>query len=345
MSRNLTAIDLFAGAGGLSLGLKAGGFHAVAAVELDRDACETYRTQVGADEVLATDVREIDFSRFTGVDLVAGGPPCQPFSSGGLRHGASDVRDLLPDFVRAVLQAKPRAFLLENVPGLATDAHLGYLRATLSPLLDIYQISGPYLLNAADYGVPQRRRRMVMVGLREGNFIMPDGGARNAIAAGSVLTTKPLGQPNTSIITFARTPDLRPNPYHGHLFNGGGRPINLEAPAPTMLASAGGNKTHWIDIGHVVPSYHKHLMGGGAPRQGQLFNARRLTVMESAALQTFPCGMSFAGSRSSQYTQVGNAVPVRLAQVVAEALADRLLVHRRKPARTSKILSRDLVLL
>src|SRR5690606_16446866 len=118
---------------------------------------------------------------------------------------------------------------------------------------------------------------------------------------------------------YAKNPDLRPNPYHGQLFNGGGRAINLEAPAPTILASAGGNKTHFIDIGKRVPPYHRHLMRGGKPRTGELPEARRLTVLECAALQTFPEGMKFVGPRSSQYAQVGNAVPPRLAAILGGA--------------------------
>lgn len=320
----MTAIDLFAGAGGLSLGLKAAGFHAVAAIERDSDAVETYRAHVGADEVIEGDASAIDFTRFRGVDLVAGGPPCQPFSTGGLRRGQGDARDLLPTFVRAVLEAEPRAFLLENVPGLATLTHHDYLRRVLAPLLDRYTISGPHLLNAADYGVPQSRRRMILVGTRDGEFRLPAGDPLHRVAAGTVLTREPRGEPNTSKVVYARTPDLRPSPYHGHLFNGGGRAIDLNAPAPTMLASAGGNKTHWVDVGGHVPPYHAHLRRGGKPRVGQLPDARRLTVEECAALQTFPEDMAFAGSRSSRYTQVGNAVPVRLAQAVGEGLHDQL---------------------
>ena len=320
----LTAIDLFSGAGGLSLGLKAAGFIAVAAVERDPDAVATYRCAVGADEVIDGDASALNYTRFRGVDLVAGGPPCQPFSTGGLRRGRGDERDLLPTFVRAVLEAKPRAFLLENVPGLATAAHAEYLHEVLAPLFAAYDVSGPHLVNAADFGVPQSRRRMIMIGFRDGSFRMPVGDPNRRVAAGTVLKTEPLGEPNTSKIVYAKTPDLRPSPYHGQLFNGGGRPIDLAQPAPTMLASAGGNKTHWIDIGNLVPPYHMHLMKGGKPRIGELPHARRLTVEECALLQTFPAGMAFFGARSSRYTQVGNAVPVKLAAVLGAAIAEQL---------------------
>lgn len=332
-----TTIDLFAGAGGLSLGLKAAGFEAVAAVERDPDAAASYRANVPCGETIEGDAREVAFHRFAGIDLVAGGPPCQPFSIGGLRRGRGDARDLLPEFVRAVREIRPRAFLMENVPGLVGEGHLAYLRETFAPLAGEYNFCGPYLLNAADYGVPQSRRRMFLVGVRDGIFRLPSGDLRRAVPAGAVLTAEPQGEPNASIVTYARKPDIRPSPYHGHLFNGGGRAIDLSQPAPTMLASAGGNKTHWLDLGGHVPTYHAHLIRGGAPRVGRLPDARRLTVAECAALQTFPAGMSFAGARSSQYTQVGNAVPVRLAQAIGEALAGHMAARSglRRPRKAS----------
>jgi DNA (cytosine-5)-methyltransferase 1 len=316
----LTCIDLFAGAGGLSLGLSQAGIRPVAAVEIDRDACATYRETHPGVRLIEGDSRTVDYTEFEGVDIVAGGPPCQPFSTGGLRKGRSDGRDLLPEFVRAVVEAKSRVFLLENVPGLASGTHAAYLAEVLEPLRDLYRISGPLLINATDYGVPQKRRRVVIVGTREGEFRLPS--PRTRISAGEVLTPKPVGEPNNSLVVYAKTPDLRPNPYDGQLFNGGGRGVDLDGPAPTILASAGGNKTPFLDVGRHVPPYHRHLMRGGKPRVGTLPDARRLTVEECAALQGFPRGMAFQGSRSSQYTQVGNAVPPPLALAMGEAIAD-----------------------
>lgn len=329
----LTSIDLFCGAGGLSLGLRAAGFTSVLAIDSDSNACESYREAIEDGPVFCGDVHKVNFRKWRGVDLVAGGPPCQPFSTGGHRKGSGDARDLLPEFVRAVLETMPRAFLLENVPGLASAVHQPYLAQVLAPLFAAYHISGPHILNAADYGVPQSRRRFIMVGLLNSNFRMPSRDAANHVPAGAILTKRAAGEPNYSKVVYAKTPDLRPSPYHGQLFNGGGRPINLDLPAPTILASAGGNKTHFIDVGGRVPPYHRHLMRGGKPRVGELPNARRLTVLESALLQTFPADMRFFGSRSSQYTQVGNAVPPRLAEVIGEAISSQLL--RRRLRRTA----------
>lgn len=325
---HLTAIDLFAGAGGLSLGLESAGIQSVMAVEINRDAADTYRSIFGAAEILQTDISRVDFRAWRGVDLVAGGPPCQPFSVGGLRRGREDRRDFLPEFVRAVLEVRPRVFVMENVPGLV--AFMPYLETVLAPLRHLYRIAQPTVINAADYGVPQLRRRLLIVGSRDGNeFVMPAGNADRRIPAGAVLTLEPRGMPNPSKIIFAKRPDLRPNPYHGHLFNGGGRAIEFDKPSPTILAAAGGNKTHFLDLESRIPAYHAHLRRGGAPFVGELSGARRITLLESAALQSFPEWVQFFGSRSSQYTQVGNAVPPQVAKVIAEALVEQGLLSSR----------------
>lgn len=324
-----SAIDLFAGAGGLSLGLREAGFGTVMALDYDKDACATFRSAMPYATVLNADARPMSFSRWRGVDLVAGGPPCQPFSTGGLRRGHADERDLLPTFVRAVLEIAPRAFLLENVPGLASKTHQGYMRAVLGPLFDHYRIAGPVVLNAADFGVPQARKRFVVIGSRDATPQIPSAVVNRRVPAGALLGRSPFGRPNTSRVVYAKTPDLRPDPYHGQLFNGGGRAIDLERPAPTILASAGGNKTHFLDLGRLVPPYHAHLMRGGKPLVGDLPEARRLTVEESALLQTFPPEMVFSGARSSQYMQVGNAVPPMLAQWLGNVVAETMTVRRR----------------
>ena len=113
------AIDIFAGAGGLSCGLKAAGWSVEAAIEYDKVAIETHRVNFPESEHICDDVKSVDFRRFRGIDLVAGGPPCQPFSVSGKQMGQFDVRDMVPEFIRAVSEARPRAFLMENVAGLS----------------------------------------------------------------------------------------------------------------------------------------------------------------------------------------------------------------------------------
>jgi len=325
-------IDLFCGAGGLSLGLEGAGLRCVAAVEIDRDSCATFAARHRDALIFDESIEGVDFRQFEGIDLIAGGPPCQPFSSGGKGLASQDERDMLPAFIRAVREAMPKAFLMENVPGLISPSHRAYLDATIAEFSDIGYTVEHAVLNAATFGVPQKRRRLFISGLRGdvAPVVFPTpthgpGSRRPYVSTGSVLVRDGvIGEPNESKVVYAKNPDLRPSPFDGHLFNGGGRPIDLSSPAHTILASAGGNKTHFIDVLGEVPEYHRSLMAGGSPRTGTLTGGRRLTVAESAAIQTFPKGMQFHGSRSSQYTQVGNAVPPDLAKVLGKALLKQI---------------------
>ncbi len=339
MTPGLPGLDLFCGAGGLSLGLTWSGFAPVVAVEIDAYACDTYRSLHPRTDLLHADIRQVSFRRLRGeVAIVAGGPPCQPFSTGGLRRGAADPRDGFPAFLQVLDEVRPDGFLIENVAGLGRGRTAPYLRALLDELTTRGFSVSWTTLAATDFGVPQRRERVFIVGTRGATFDFPSpthgpGRTHPWLTAGSVLSAdKPFGERNPSIVTYARKPDLRPSPYDGLLFNGGGRPIDLAAPARTILASAGGNKTPFVDTLGIVPPYHAHLMNGGRPRSGRVDGARRITVAESAALQTFPSDARFAGPRSAQYTLVGNAVPPRLAEAVGGALYDALTSAQRARA-------------
>lgn len=325
------AVDLFAGAGGLSLGLQAAGFEIRGAVEHDGDAAATFRHLHPGAKLHEGDIAAADYSDFEGLDLVAGGPPCQPFSVGGKRLAEDDPRNGFPQFIRAVREIRPKAFLFENVAGAVSSTKRPYFEWMLRELQACGYRAVWTCINAADFGVAQRRLRVFAVGLRShATFEFPppshgSDGDEEWIPARSVLDPhRPLGTPNTAKITYARRPDLRPSPYDGHLFNGGGRPLDLERPSPTLLASMGGNKTPWIDVLNVVPAYHASLLNGELPRSGEVLGARRLTVCEAALIQGFPAGVSFVGRQSSQYRQIGNAVPPVLAHRIGEALRDHL---------------------
>jgi DNA (cytosine-5)-methyltransferase 1 len=331
MGARLPMIDLFAGAGGLSLGLSRAGLSVLGAIEQDPDACASFASLHRGTEIEAGSIEEISFRPYRGqVALLAGGPPCQPFSNGGKRQGKGDPRNGFPEFLRAITEVQPDAVLIENVPGLASGKRRVYFGSLIRSLRARRYAVTWMVLNAAEYGVPQKRSRLFIVGSRKGRFEFPPpthgGGAGRAyVRSGSVLNPQVIDGPaNHSIVTYARNPDIRPRPYDGHLFNGGGRAIDLDAPAPTILASAGGNKTPFIDMVGVVPAYHRHLLAGGAPRTGRVEGARRITVNEAAALQTFPRSARFAGPRSKQYTLIGNAVPPRLARAVGRGLARHL---------------------
>lgn len=320
------ALDVFSGAGGLSIGLEQAGISVVAGVEWDRDACETFAKAHPSADVIEGDVSAVPFRTWRDeVDVLVGGPPCQPWSTGGKRLGHDDPRDGWPAYLRALDEVRPRAFIAENVAGFGAGARVDHFRALLAELQSHGFNVAARVVNAADYGIAQKRRRLLIVGVRDRTFTFPDPEFGPGLecpwrAAGAFIGPEPVGTPNPSIVTYARRPDLRPNPYDGHVFNGGGRPIDLSRPAPTLLASMGGNKTPWIDTLGILPEYHRHLTEGGGPRAGRVPGARRVTVEEAALLQTFPVGMYFAGTRSSCYRQIGNAVPPLLAREIARAL-------------------------
>lgn len=326
----LNIIDLFSGPGGLSLGFRRAGFRVLANVEINRDAMDTYATHDSESIHLNEDVRGISFSQFRGkVDVVIGGPPCQPFSVGGLQKGKSDKRDMVPEFVRALEEIQPEAFLMENVPGLLFKKARTYFDNVLVRLSDCgYQLNWS-VLNSADYGVPQKRKRLIVVGTKNSQLKFPSpshgcGTDNPHLKALDVLGEDPIGESPNCPVKFAKYPDLRPNPYAGHIYNGGGRPIDPDGPCHTILASSGGYKTHWIDTANIAPEYHAHLQAGGKPWDGEVPGARRLSVEECAIIQTFPTGMLFSGKRSSQYTQVGDAVPPDLAFVLGRMMHDQM---------------------
>ena len=327
----MKALDLFSGPGGLSLGMKRAGIEPIACVEKSKDAVATYDAHTPTAQHFRSDIRSISFERYRGsVDVVFGGPPCQPFSTGGLRKGTADTRNMFPEFMRVLDEVRPAAFLAENVPGLATRNRVHYLGMLLAEFEALgYNVSWN-VVSAADYGVPQKRRRLIIVGMKKGSFWFPkpthgSEAEMPHVASGRVISKDcPLGEPPDCPVVYAKYPDPRRSPYAGHVYNGGGRPIDLSSPCHTLLASAGGYKTHWVDTLDIAPEYSAHLMAGGSPRDGTVPGARRMTLEESALIQTFPRDMWFAGSRSSQYTQIGDAVPPMLGHALGTALRDQL---------------------
>ncbi|KAF0209329.1 MAG: Cytosine-specific [Actinobacteria bacterium] len=334
MSDTMRSIDLFCGAGGLTLGLRQAGWETAAAVEYDVSACTTYRHNFPEVDLMHGDVRAVDFAQFRGaVDLVAGGPPCQPFSVAGNQRAHDDPRDCIPEFVRAVREIQPPAFLMENVAGLASRRHHSYLRFVLEQLHALGYSVVERVVDAADYGVPQHRKRLIVVGLRSGTFAFPEpthgpGRQYPHMTAGQALHGTPDDEPNRAKVTFAKKPVLRKSPFAGMLVNGGGRPINLAEPSQTIPASAGGNRTHIVDADGVLVDYHGYVQDGGTPACGVVEGVRRLTVRESARLQSFPDDFEFLGPQSARYRQVGNAVPPLLGRVMGQELQSQLGTRR-----------------
>ena len=368
----MRSVELFAGAGGLGLGVAEAGFEPVAVVERDRWACDTL-SENRPWPVHQGDVRQFHYGELGDVELVSGGPPCQPFSMGGKRNAYLDTRNMFPEAIRAVRELEPRAFIFENVKGLRRQTlanYLEYIRLQLRhpsvvlrndepwmehlTRLEMYETSGAHdglhynvvlrLLNAANYGVPQKRERLFIVGFRsdlatEWHFPRETHSAealawsqsadgdywdRNGVLpadrtpAVRVPSEKPeelpwqtvrdaladLPDPQIDPESAARIPDHRFIPgaksYPGHT----GSP--LDQPAKTLKAGV-----------HGVP-------GGENMLRRPDGSVRYFSVRESARLQTFPDDFLFHGSWGETMRQLGNAVPVRLASIVAKSVRDQL---------------------
>ncbi len=332
-------VSLYSGAGGLDDGFARAGFNTVWANDSDHDAVEAYNRSFTGSRARCGDIEQLKHELWgqAGVDVVIGGPPCQGFSVAGHMDPDDPRSRHVWTFLEIVEKLEPIAFVMENVKALASNRRWGRLMAALRSRAESLGYStSVFVLNAADYRVPQSRERMFFVGIRGATPEPPPntGGTRLTVID-ALDELPPYRAPGndqlcTAIITPARKPVLRRSPWAGLLFNGKGRALNLHAPALTIPASMGGNRTPIIDERHRaggpewIVDYHAHLMAGGPPVAAVPSYLRRLTVQEAAALQTFREGWTFYGRQSSRFRQIGNAVPPRLAHAVALWLGRQL---------------------
>lgn len=391
-NKPLSSVELFTGGGGLAIGLENAGFTHRLLVEKNPDANRTIRRNIMSDperfghwRLYDGDVHQFDF-RTVGetVDVVAGGPPCQPFSVGGKHRGDRDARDLFPEAVRSVRELRPRAFVFENVRGLLRTKFATYFNYVIlqlslpeivrndeeTPIDHLRRLESEYtsgrhgalsyrvvfrLLNAADYGVPQRRERVFIVGFRsdleaEWAFPSPTHDADQLLVDKWVtgeywdrhrVSEREKPQPSYSekgrlanIIKLDFGPEILPwrtvrdaisdlpdpgdhldteSTILNHEFREGARSYpghtgsSVDEPAKTLKAGD-----------HGVP-------GGENMLRYPDGSVRYFTVRESARLQTFPDGYGFEGSWSEAMRQLGNAVPVKLAETVADSVRSQLL--------------------
>jgi DNA (cytosine-5)-methyltransferase 1 len=344
---SLSGLSLFSGAGGMDIGFSRAGIQVVGASELDRDACRTYETNHPNTPIQQGDINNQlpVLRRYEGVDLVFGGPPCQGFSVAGKMDPDDPRSQLLWTFMKVVEMLRPRAFVCENVKALAVLEKWSEIRQRL--FLTANRLGYQYqlvILNAADYGVPQSRDRMFLVGFRDIRDVseLPAQFASQRKTAPTVRDILlPLGVAGSAQnlricnakVSIAANPVMRRSPYAGMMFNGQGRPLNPAGYSCALHASMGGNKTPIIDEDHCyfgqeswVEWYHSHLMKGGAPLglNDAPQQLRRLTIDEALRLQTFPHDYKFIGTQSSIYRQIGNAVPCGLAEVVAKVVINCL---------------------
>lgn len=347
LKNGVKTLSLFSGAGGLDIGAIMAGAHVVFANDMMKEACMSYRENIG-DHIVQGDINAImhTLGAFKNVDLVIGGPPCQGFSVAG-KMDANDKRSqLIWSYVNVISIVRPKAFIMENVKALGILEKWRPIREKLLKTLRSIGYSVNFMiLNASDFDVPQSRERIFVVGIKGDRDIVPDWSgmmtdyshkAPSVREALAVLDKAGHGN-NQGIckakVTLASHPILRKSPYAGMLFNGLGRPTRVDGYSATLPASMGGNKTPIIDErelyeGHEpwIVGYHDQVMRDPSIamfREAPPF-LRRMTVEEAAVLQTFPRDYVFLGSQSAKYTQIGNAVPCNLAKAVSKMVIDVL---------------------
>ncbi len=347
MEMEIRTISLFSGAGGLDTGAIKAGASIIWANDMMKEACETYRKNIGPHIEQGDINTKIEkLKSFENIDLVIGGPPCQGFSVAG-KMDANDPRSqLIWSYAHVIDTVRPRAFVMENVKALATLDKWNAVRERLLRELRSYgYMVNLMVLDASNYDVPQSRERVFVVGFKGVECHIPDiermilPYAHKAPTVRETLSVLDrAGEGNNkgtckAKVTLAEHPVLRKSPYAGMIFNGLGRPTRVDGYSATLPASMGGNKTPIIDEHELyngeepwVKKYHDRIMHD--PQAAKFTPAppflRRLTVQEAALLQTFPLEYKFCGSQSAQYTQIGNAVPCNLGKAVISMVVDVL---------------------
>jgi DNA (cytosine-5)-methyltransferase 1 len=328
-------VSLFSGCGGLDIGFNLAGFTPIWANDIDRHATRTYR-ELFPGHVTTGSLLYQNLPKVSDIDLVIGGPPCQGFSIAGKMDPNDPRSKHVWNFMGVVDKISPKGFVMENVKSLAVNTRWNELINNLTKEANKMGYKTKLLiLNASHFGVPQARERMFLIGLKEREVIDPLPISKdNPVMLREIFKSLPNygKQGNDSIctakITTAKNPILRKSPFAGMLFNGQGRPMNLDMPSMTLPASMGGNRTPIVDQHQIddpiasswVIDYHKYLMNGGKPHNDIPLSLRRITVEEAAAIQTFPINMKFFGTQTTKYRQIGNAVPPLLAYHVGLAV-------------------------
>ena len=328
--RPYRSIELFAGAGGLAIGLEKSGFNAIALNEIDKNACNTLRINRPDWNVIEGDISQVDFSEYKDIDFLSGGFPCQAFSYAGNKLGFEDTRGtLFFEFARAIKEIQPKVFLGENVRGLLSHEKGKTLSAIKSVIKELgYTLIEPKVLKAIFFQVPQKRERLFLVAIRNdlvqyADFSWPE--------------------------PYSRVMTLRDALKKGDLYNSDcpsseGQRYPQKKKEVLQLVPPGGC---WVDLPDEIQKAYmqkSYFMGGGktgmarrlsfespsltltcSPAQKQTerchpTETRPLTVREYARIQTFPDDWTFTGSLSSQYKQIGNAVPTNLAYAMGRRI-------------------------
>lgn len=312
----MTSVEICAGAGGQSLGLERAGYEHQALVEIDDACCATLRANRPQWNVLHGDVTRFNGKPYRGVDLLAGGVPCPPFSVAGKQLGAKDERDLFPVAIRLTDEMRPRAVMLENVRGFLDADFEGYRKRLFAQFRKLGYKPDIKLLHASDYGVPQLRPRVVIVALRSDDadhFAWPEKLSTPAPTVGDTLLDL-----------------MAANKWRGAKAWAAG----AQAIAPTIV---GGSKKHGgPDLG---PSRARKAWANLGVNGGTIAEAApdrdfaevpKLTVRMVARIQGFPDDWHFTGRKTAAYRQVGNAFPPPVAEAVGRSIMQmfEMAAHR-----------------
>ncbi len=299
--REFTAVSLFCGAGGLDLGFDRAGFKTIWANDIDADACKTHQNWSNA-EVVCGDISKIDMSKIPVSDVILGGFPCQGFSLSGPRKIDDSRNVLYKHYVKLVRQNQPLAFVGENVKGLLTMAGGQIMDAIIADFANCGYDVFYKLVNARNFGVPQDRERVIIVGFRKdlhiANFSLPETNGETSTLADALKGMPP-----------AKEDEVCNAPYSSRYMSRN-------------------RKRGWNEASYTIPAMAKQVtLYPGSPdmvklgkdkwRFGDGGETRRLSWREVAAIQTFPRDLQFYGDLTSVYKQIGNAVPVKLAEFVA----------------------------
>ncbi len=302
--REFTAISLFSGAGGLDMGFERAGFQTIWANDFESDACKTHENWSTA-KVVCGDIAKVDENDIPDADVMLGGFPCQGFSLSGPRKIDDSRNVLYKHYVRIVKAKKPLMFVGENVKGLLTMGNGTIVEAIIEDFSQCGYDVFYKLLNAKEYGVPEDRERVIIIGFRKDLNIK----------------TFEYPAPRDYIVTMREALKNIPEPTPDEVCN---------APYSSRYMSRN-RKRSWDDVSYTIPAMAKQVtLWPGSPdmtkvgtdlwKFGETGVTRRFSWREAAAIQTFPASLEFYGDLTSKYKQIGNAVPVKLAEIIATHL-------------------------
>ena len=310
MQRPLTCVEICAGAGGQALGLAMAGFVHVALVEYEADYCEVLRKNRPEWNVICADVHDFDGRPYRGVDLLAGGVPCPPFSVAGKQLGQDDERDLFPEAIRLIREIKPKAVMLENVRGFLDPGFEEYRNHIFNAIRDLGYSTHIKLLNASNFGVPQLRPRVVIIGIRKdqyGAFVYPEDRPGSAKTVGETLYDLMAENKWVGAKQWAEQANcIAPTLVGGSKKHGG------PDLGPTRARKA------WAELG-----VDGRGIADTAPAPG-FDGMPRLTSRMMARIQGFPDTWTFGSRKTIACRMIGNAFPPPVAKAVGEQIKECL---------------------